>query len=78
MRKIISILLGWWFWITNKNNDMARYRLSVCSECPERRWASCGICGCFLQAKARIPEEQCPIGKWEVTIDEIIRLIKKI
>jgi len=64
MRKIISIVLGWWFWATNRNNLMAAERLQHCAECPYRKWAICGACTCVLQAKARIREEQCPKGRW--------------
>lgn len=62
--KILStvgrIILGWWYYITNKNNELARRRLSVCVDCPYRKWFACGLCGCGLQAKSRLHEEDCP------------------
>jgi len=67
MRKIISIVLGWWFWATNRNNEMARARLLVCAKCPDRKWFVCGICTCVLQAKSRIKDEECPMNRWEDT-----------
>lgn len=64
MRKIISIMLGWWFWITNRNNELARERLQHCAYCKYRRGVVCSCCGCVLQAKARIKEEECPKDFW--------------
>lgn len=64
MKKIGRILLGWWFWVTNQNDYMARRRLKNCIPCPERDGMVCGICSCVLQAKARIPHEKCPLYKW--------------
>lgn len=64
MRKIVSIILGWWFWITNRNNLMAAERLQVCAHCDFRKGTLCGICGCVLEAKARLKEEDCPLGQW--------------
>lgn len=53
-------------------------RLSFCSECEELRhfrsdspvstkagiMDRCGVCGCFVKAKALIPFEHCPLEKW--------------
>jgi hypothetical protein len=51
-------------------------RLSVClgdgtDICPSlRKWIpipkaeQCGICGCFVRAKAALPKESCPAGFW--------------
>lgn len=60
----MSIILGWWYWLTNFNNDLASKRLAVCVECPVRKGLVCGSCGCVLQAKARLPEEECPKKLW--------------
>lgn len=59
-----NIILGWWFWITNYNNDIAKTRLKICVNCPIRKGMICSHCGCILQAKTRIYEESCPIEKW--------------
>lgn len=64
MKKLTSILLGWWFWITNRNNELAKTRLKVCASCMFREGMICGICSCVLQAKARLPEESCPAHRW--------------
>jgi len=64
MKKIQSIFIGWWFWITNRNNKLAKERLKICSTCEYRVGLICGSCGCVLKAKARLPEEICPYSKW--------------
>lgn len=45
---------------------MADQRLKICLECPFRAGIFCRECGCELHAKAEIPEEYCPKGKWGV------------
>jgi hypothetical protein len=65
---MIRILLAWWFWITNRNNELAKSRLVICAGCDKRRWVVCGVCGCPLQTKARLEEEECPHpsgNKWK-------------
>jgi len=32
-KKLINIVLGWWYWITNRNNKLAQERLSICVKC---------------------------------------------
>lgn len=63
-RILSKIILGWWFWITNRNNKLAQERLAICMPCQYREGKFCGSCGCLLSAKARLPEEQCPYSKW--------------
>lgn len=64
MKKIYRIVVGWWYWITNTNNEEAQERLLICSQCPFMMLGVCTKCGCALQAKARIDEEICPELKW--------------
>lgn len=68
MKKLLQIFLGWWFWVTNRNNKLARYRLSQCVSCNLFKSGMCTYCGCPVQAKSRLPEETCPHpdgSKWE-------------
>lgn len=60
MRKIVSIILGWWFWITNRNEELVRKRLLICTHCELRKGLVCGVCFCPLQTKARLEDEYCP------------------
>jgi tetratricopeptide (TPR) repeat protein len=39
-------------------------RLQTCAACEHHTGVRCGLCGCFTSAKARLPHEECPIGKW--------------
>jgi hypothetical protein len=41
-------------------------RLAICRECPRlfKPTMTCKECGCFMQVKARIPAQSCPLGKW--------------
>lgn len=63
MKKLSRIILGWYYWITNRNNELARKRLAICASCEFRKWFVCGECFCPLQSKAR-SDDDCPKGKW--------------
>lgn len=39
-------------------------RLRVCETCPLRADNRCSVCGCFLHAKTKLPDEHCPKGYW--------------
>lgn len=39
-------------------------RLETCSICPQRNDNRCSVCGCFLEAKAALRGEDCPIAQW--------------
>lgn len=34
--------------------------MNICNKCKDKDGAWCGICGCLLDAKTRVPEEHCP------------------
>lgn len=65
MKKVQNIILGWWFYFTNQHNELAQERLAICAPCIHRKGVLCGLCGCVLQAKARLIEENCPANKWK-------------
>jgi hypothetical protein len=68
LKSIRNIVKGWWLlmvdtpasWILNAK------RKKHCQVCPLRNkyLNVCNDCGCFLPAKRRVEEEQCPQGKW--------------
>lgn len=60
MKKLSRIILGWYYWMTNRNNELARKRLAICVKCELMKWGVCTGCGCPLQAKSRIEGEVCP------------------
>lgn len=41
-------------------------RLTACSRCPYlniENW-TCGVCGCYMDKKAKMSTEKCPKGVW--------------
>ena len=44
-------------------------RVRVCQKCMQNEWRGrklfCKECNCFIPAKARVPDEKCPLNKWE-------------
>ncbi len=49
------------------NTDYISERLEICKNCPRlfKPTYTCRECGCFMQIKARIPSQKCPLGKWD-------------
>ena len=39
-------------------------RYAHCLACPRYDLGLCTTCGCWLDAKVRLPHEACPEGKW--------------
>lgn len=62
----------------NKNigrveDTIQKERMSICNDCPYliKLTKQCSKCGCFMEAKTRLPHASCPEGKWDaVNIDE--------
>jgi len=55
----------------NKNigrvqNEIAKERMDICNSCPEliKLTKQCKKCGCFMEAKTKLPNASCPLGKW--------------
>ncbi|SIO36789.1 Tetratricopeptide repeat-containing protein [Singulisphaera sp. GP187] len=44
--------------------EIYRARLATCSQCEMFTGVRCRVCGCISAAKARLPHEDCPAGKW--------------
>jgi uncharacterized paraquat-inducible protein A len=68
MKKIKSILSGWFNLITRRKKDQAQKRLTICGGCELKEQMMgvevCGACHCPLQAKVRAKGESCPLNKW--------------
>ena len=43
-----------------------RTRIETCSSCQYYNGSRCHVCGCFVDKKAWLPHEDCPLGKWPV------------
>lgn len=46
--------------------EVAEERYSLCLSCPEliKTSKQCKKCGCFMNAKTKLKNASCPIGKW--------------
>lgn len=56
----------------NKNlgkvtDAVAAERMAICKACPElKAMDRCSKCGCFMEAKTKLPNADCPLGKWGI------------
>jgi len=52
--------------INNVPEDTFNHRFEICKNCPSliKITNQCKKCGCFMNAKAKLPHATCPIGKW--------------
>jgi hypothetical protein len=55
----------------NKNigrveEQLAEKRLDICIGCPEfiKLTTQCKECGCIMSLKTKLPNAECPLGKW--------------
>jgi hypothetical protein len=46
------------------DGPLHQLRLSSCRACEYRKAAQCSLCRCFIDKKAWLPHEDCPIGRW--------------
>lgn len=68
-KKPITILKSIWFNLTNKNERLAKKRLDICNQCDKKiniKYVGdvCDICGCILDNKTRVKDENCDLCKW--------------
>lgn len=49
-------------------SDIAAARFEICKACPHliQLTKTCKKCGCFMEAKTKLPNASCPIAKWNV------------
>lgn len=68
LTKPFTILKGIYFNIFNKHQDIADTRLAICNNCPHKlnvlSQDICDLCGCVLENKTRLENEQCEMNKW--------------
>lgn len=53
----------------HKKQYLANKRLDICNKCEQKQnnilvGDYCGICGCILENKIRLDNEQCDMKKW--------------
>lgn len=48
------------------SDEEAEKRMSICETCPDLvpKIKICKHCGCFMAAKTKLAEAECPLGKW--------------
>ena len=46
------------------SSETLQERRQQCAACSYHTGLRCRICGCFINLKARLPHEECPVGKW--------------
>lgn len=51
------------------DEETIQQRLKICKDCPKLDPTSrqCGACTCFVDLKAQLATEKCPLHKWPVT-----------
>lgn len=56
--------------LLNHNNyieeEIVKKRYETCTQCPDltEHTKQCKHCGCFMQAKTKLINASCPLGKW--------------
>lgn len=69
MKRIFRFLKALWRYILHGKRvpfEVFVSRLMACENCPNLKrdnW-TCGICGCYLDKKAKMTTEKCPDNKW--------------
>ena len=68
IEKLRHIVIGWFLKLCGLENNLANRRLVFCDTCDRKIKTSlgdaCGECGCILDAKARVEDEHCDLGRW--------------
>lgn len=63
-----QIATGFYNSLANKQTDLYTSRIEICKKCSKMHRGvlgeMCGVCGCVLIAKCRVPGASCPENKW--------------
>ena len=46
------------------DEPLHQLRVNECQPCQYRKGSQCSLCRCFVNKKAWLPHEDCPIGRW--------------
>ena len=67
-KKVKNIIEGHYNNLSGGNEELGKERLNVCSGCAKFHKNFCltsrGRCGCYLPAKTKVEDEECPDKKW--------------
>lgn len=49
-------------------SSVAEKRFEICQECPRflSKTGQCKECGCIMKLKTKLPNAECPLGKWGI------------
>ncbi len=52
-------------------DEVGKDRMSICNSCEHLLHITmqCKKCGCFVQAKTKLANSECPIKKWTLFVD---------
>jgi len=64
MFKFIIALIKHLVWGDIVTDDKYNSRIDICNHCTDRCGTKCGICGCYLNKKAKWSTESCSKNKW--------------
>jgi hypothetical protein len=83
MSKLGNIIKGW----TSEESEMSKERVQNCFNCSElnnsdfaktlkkiMKKDACGICGCIVEEKAKVSEEECPLKIWKMEINNNMKI----
>ena len=51
------------------SKDVHQTRIGICTTCDHYTGIRCRACGCFANAKAWLPHENCPLKKWPELVE---------
>ncbi len=46
------------------DETLHQLRMNHCEPCEYRHDSQCSLCRCFIDKKAWLPHEDCPLGRW--------------
>jgi hypothetical protein len=54
------------------SGEIAKERLDICKACPKyvKTTHQCLECGCIMNLKVKLPNAECPIGKWHIVEED--------
>jgi rRNA maturation endonuclease Nob1 len=52
------------------SEEIQQQRYNICQECPKlyKPTDTCKVCGCFMKVKTWMPNQSCPLKKWDKAI----------
>lgn len=68
MISIKNIITGWYRKLRKIETSNSEARLKICKSCPNKVKLGdlyfCEACGCEIEAKSKVEDEKCLLGKW--------------